>query len=256
MGAESSKDKTLLVEKRYKVDSPKTHRKEGFFREDLNISTYPDLRKEKLSEHQSQISCNPVPNDLPCSHPKKHFLCKRDRRLLEQSWRKTRKTGSDHIGSKIFLMILTSQPDIKAIFGMEKIPQGRLKYDPRFRQHAIVFTKTFDFVIKNIEYRDKLQAHFENLGRRHVAMQGRGFKPVYWETFAECMTQAAVEWEANRQRPTLVAWRTLISNIIMDMRRGFDEENNRRKVLNYRVRSPRQSYSHARGSLPTSERFY
>ncbi|VDM53359.1 unnamed protein product, partial [Angiostrongylus costaricensis] len=149
-------------------------------------------------------------NDLSSSQKKKHFLCKRDRRLLEQSWRKTRKTGSEHIGSKIFLMVLTTQPDIKAIFGMEKIPQGRLKYDPRFRQHAVVFTKTFDFVIKNIEYTDKLEAHFESLGRRHAAMQGRGFDPAYWETFAECMTQAAVEWEGNRQRLTLRAWRALV----------------------------------------------
>lgn len=44
-------------------------------------------------------------------------------------------------------------------------------------------------------------------------MQGRGFDPLYWETFAECMTQAAVEWEANRQRPTLGAWRTLVSEL-------------------------------------------
>ncbi|KIH53407.1 hypothetical protein ANCDUO_16468, partial [Ancylostoma duodenale] len=54
-----------------------------------------------------------------------------------------------------------------------------------------------------------------SLGRRHVVMQGRGFDPLYWETFAECMTQAAVEWEANRQRPTLGAWRTLVSNLLL-----------------------------------------
>ncbi|KAJ1352362.1 hypothetical protein KIN20_008685 [Parelaphostrongylus tenuis] len=265
MGAESSKNEPSLVEKRYKVERPRTRRK---------APQVPKLQveddsgdEEKVSEvltsddnvttHIREI---PTPtsetgNDLSSSQSKKHFLSKRDRRLLEQSWRKTRKTGAEHIGSKIFLMILTAQPDIKAIFGMEKIPQGRLKYDPRFRQHAVVFTKTFDFVIKNIDYTDKLEAHFESLGRRHVAMQGRGFDPVYWETFAECMTQAAVEWEGNRQRPTLGAWRTLISTIIMLMRRGFDEENNKRKLHSYRCRSPRRDDS-ARQNVSSGGLFY
>ena len=49
------------------------------------------------------------------------------------------------------------------------------------------------------------------LGRRHVVMQGRGFNPSYWETFAECMTQTAVEWEAHKQRLTMCAWRNLVS---------------------------------------------
>lgn len=75
-----------------------------------------------------------------------------------------------------------------------------------------VYTKTLDFVIRNLDYPGKLEVYFENLGKRHVAMQGRGFEPGYWETFAECMTQAAVEWEANRQRPTLGAWRNLVKN--------------------------------------------
>ncbi|KAF8356161.1 hypothetical protein PRIPAC_97784, partial [Pristionchus pacificus] len=100
-------------------------------------------------------------------------------------------TGADHIGSKIFLRVLTVQPDIKAIFGLEKIQQGRLKYDPHFRQHALVYTKTFDFIVQNLEFATKLEEHFVSLGRRHVQYQGRGFDPSYWDTFAECMTQAS-----------------------------------------------------------------
>ncbi|CAJ0578990.1 unnamed protein product, partial [Mesorhabditis spiculigera] len=164
-----------------------------------------------------------------CVERVSHFLTRRERILLEHSWKKCKKTGSEHVGSKIFLMVLTAQPDIKPIFGLEKIPQGRLKYDPRFRQHAQVFTRSFEYVIKNIEFPEKIEQHFESLGRRHVAFQGRGFDPIYWETFAECMTQAAVEWEAHKQRLTLSAWRTLVSNIITFMRRGFDEENGKRK---------------------------
>ncbi|RCN41231.1 globin [Ancylostoma caninum] len=262
MGAENSKNEPSLAEKRYKVDRPKMKKKapvqpvnaqaKNSNKDEKRNSAIISADKRVITPTSIPTICSPTSetSDDPSTNEstsslKKHFLCKRERMLLEHSWRKTRKTGSEHVGSKIFLMVLTAQPDIKAIFGMEKIPQGRLKYDPRFRQHATVFTKTFDYVIKNIDYPDKLETHFESLGRRHVVMQGRGFDPLYWETFAECMTQAAVEWEANRQRPTLGAWRTLVSTIIMFMRRGFDEENNKRRPQNLGGRSPRrQHYAH------------
>ena len=47
------------------------------------------------------------------------------------------------------------------IFGLEKIPQGRLKYDPRFRKHAVVFNRTFDYIVKNLNYTEKLVQHFQ-----------------------------------------------------------------------------------------------
>ncbi|TKR83254.1 hypothetical protein L596_016876 [Steinernema carpocapsae] len=158
------------------------------------------------------------------------MLTKRQRLLIGNSWKRSRKTGADNVGSRIFLLVLTAQPDIKMIFGLQKIPQGRLKYDPRFRQHAVVFTKTFDYIIKNLEYPEKLAQHFQSLGKKHVTMQGRGFLPQYWETFAECMTQTAIEWEGGRRcRETMSAWRILVGFIIKNMRTGFDQENNSRK---------------------------
>uniref|UniRef100_A0A1I7US15 GLOBIN domain-containing protein n=1 Tax=Caenorhabditis tropicalis TaxID=1561998 RepID=A0A1I7US15_9PELO len=254
MGQENSKcPHQSLAEKRYKVERPKTKKVSSGSATDrspptqtdeksaplrLTVSScdvnsddvedLPEIRKLSVSEPNEEEATSMANSAGVAKSKCKHFLTRRERILLEQSWRKTRKTGADHIGSKIFFMVLTAQPDIKAIFGLEKIPTGRLKYDPRFRQHALVYTKTLDFVIRNLDYPGKLEVYFENLGKRHVAMQGRGFEPGYWETFAECMTQAAVEWEANRQRPTLGAWRNLISCIISFMRRGFDEETGKR----------------------------
>ncbi|VDM24688.1 unnamed protein product [Toxocara canis] len=116
----------------------------------------------------------------------------------------------------MFLKVLLAQPDVKAVFGLQKIPQGRIKYDPRFRQHAVVFLKTFDYIIKNLSHIEKLEQHFQTLGRRHAVMQGRGFIPQYWETFAECMTQSAIEWEGGlRCRETMNAWRLLVSFILL-----------------------------------------
>lgn len=50
---------------------------------------------------------------------------------------------------------------MKHLFGLQKIPEGRLKYDPRFRRHAIVFTKSFDYIVNNIAYKEKLEQHFQ-----------------------------------------------------------------------------------------------
>ncbi|GMT05554.1 hypothetical protein PENTCL1PPCAC_27728, partial [Pristionchus entomophagus] len=181
---------------------------------------------EQIIVPRSEIS---FPSKTSEFDNQKHFMPRRDRLLIVKSWRKTQKTGAEHVGSKIFLRVLVFQPDIKAIFGLEKIPQGRLKYDPRFRQHALVYTKTFDYVVKNLEFPEKLEHHFDLLGRRHVQYQGRGFDPSFWETFAECMTQTAAEWDQHRHRPTTSAWRSLVSTIIMFMRRGFDDEIGRKK---------------------------
>ncbi|GMT31699.1 hypothetical protein PFISCL1PPCAC_22996 [Pristionchus fissidentatus] len=193
---------------------------------DENSSSTRSTEEEQIVVPRAEIA---FPSRGSEFDSQKHFMARRDRLLIVKSWRKTQKTGAEHVGSKIFLRVLTTQPDIKAIFGLEKIPQGRLKYDPRFRQHALVYTKTFDYVVKNLEFPDKLEHHFDLLGRRHVQYQGRGFTPSFWETFAECMTQTAAEWDQHRHRPTTSAWRSLVSTIIMFMRRGFDDEIGRKK---------------------------
>jgi hypothetical protein len=46
------------------------------------------------------------------------------------------------------------------IFGLDKIPQGRLKYDPRFRKHTALISKSFDFAVKNLNFVEKLAQHF------------------------------------------------------------------------------------------------
>lgn len=61
----------------------------------------------------------------------------------------------------MFGRILTARPEMKNLFGLQKIPEGRLKYDPRFRRHAIVFTKSFDYIVNNIAYKEKLEQHFQ-----------------------------------------------------------------------------------------------
>ncbi|KAF8387315.1 hypothetical protein PRIPAC_76457, partial [Pristionchus pacificus] len=220
MGNDSSKCPTTsarpsdLASKRYKVDGG------GRPRRKAHSTSCSPPRIKRGSDDRYSVEPSEVRDLIPLKdvgvrqHEALHAQTRSSthREELEENPEEMQLlTGAEHIGSKIFLRVLTTQPDIKAIFGLEKIPQGRLKYDPRFRQHALVYTKTFDYVVKNLEFPEKLEHHFDLLGRRHVQYQGRGFDPSFWETFAECMTQSAAEWEQHRHRPTTSAWRSLVS---------------------------------------------
>jgi hypothetical protein len=38
---------------------------------------------------------------------------KHQRQLIENSWKKSRKTGADHVGSKVFLLVLIAEVSLK-----------------------------------------------------------------------------------------------------------------------------------------------
>lgn len=116
----------------------------------------------------------------------------------------------EQVGIQLFGRILTARPEMKHLFGLQKIPEGRLKYDPRFRRHAIVFTKSFDYIVKNVAYKEKLEQHFQALGERHTTLQGRGFDPGYWDTFNDCMRQTVSLWGKDKDHRTANTWHTLV----------------------------------------------
>ncbi|MCP9266188.1 Globin [Dirofilaria immitis] len=115
----------------------------------------------------------------------------------------------------------------EAFIWIAKIPEGRLKYDPRFRRHAIVFTKSFDYIVKNVAYREKLEQHFQALGERHTAFQGRGFDPGYWDTFHDCMRQTVSLWGRDKDLKTANTWHMLISFVLQNMKTGFNRASSR-----------------------------
>lgn len=57
------------------------------------------------------------------------IMTKTQRDLIESSWKRSRKSGPENFGSKVFLLALIAEPDIKMVFGLDKLPHGRLKYD-------------------------------------------------------------------------------------------------------------------------------
>uniref|UniRef100_A0A914LJ29 Globin family profile domain-containing protein n=1 Tax=Meloidogyne incognita TaxID=6306 RepID=A0A914LJ29_MELIC len=165
------------------------------------------------------------------------LLTRTQRVLIENSWKRAKKGAADGgVGSRVFHTVLTAQPDIKLLFGLEKVPQGRLKYEGQFRRHASVLTRALEYIVKNVQYTDKLGIHFQALGKKHCQMNGgRAFPTHYWDTFLECIIQSLLECDGtsggrkHRCRETAMAWRNLISFIVQQMRRGFEDERLLRK---------------------------
>ncbi|CAK5016461.1 unnamed protein product [Meloidogyne enterolobii] len=221
------------------------------------------------------------------------LLTRTQRVLIENSWKRAKKGAADGgVGSRVFHTVLTAQPDIKLLFGLEKIRiplewhwdmrlpsgsdpfhslhsyqkffriypcmftynhfrgfslifyqvplitsfKGRLKYEGQFRRHASVLTRALEYIVKNVQYTDKLGIHFQALGKKHCQMNGgRAFPTHYWDTFLECIIQSLLECDGtsggrkHRCRETAMAWRNLISFIVQQMRRGFEDERLLRK---------------------------
>uniref|UniRef100_A0A915PFV4 Globin family profile domain-containing protein n=1 Tax=Meloidogyne floridensis TaxID=298350 RepID=A0A915PFV4_9BILA len=139
------------------------------------------------------------------------LLTRTQRVLIENSWKRAKKGAADG--------------------GV-----GRLKYEGQFRRHASVLTRALEYIVKNVQYTDKLGIHFQALGKKHCQMNGgRAFPTHYWDTFLECIIQSLLECDGtsggrkHRCRETAMAWRNLISFIVQQMRRGFEDERLLRK---------------------------
>ncbi|KAL3108105.1 hypothetical protein niasHT_015920 [Heterodera trifolii] len=155
-------------------------------------------------------------------------------------------------------MCSIAQPDIKLLFwawrkSAVSKASGRLKYEGQFRRHAGLLNRTLEYVVKNLQYTDKLGQHFKALGKKHCQMNGgRAFPANYWDTFLECILQSVLETDGStsgrfhRCREAAFSWRNLVSPlhfgihcllicpfsisfIVQQMRRGFDDERLMRK---------------------------
>uniref|UniRef100_A0A914PD79 Globin family profile domain-containing protein n=1 Tax=Panagrolaimus davidi TaxID=227884 RepID=A0A914PD79_9BILA len=93
----------------------------------------------------------------------------------------------------------------------------------------MTFTRSLDFIINNLEDMKKIRQFCRRLGRSHVNYIERGFKPEYWDIFAESLTECAIDWEGGQRcRDILIGWRTLINFVIEEMRISFVKERRAR----------------------------
>uniref|UniRef100_A0A2K6W5X9 GLOBIN domain-containing protein n=1 Tax=Onchocerca volvulus TaxID=6282 RepID=A0A2K6W5X9_ONCVO len=214
-------------------------------------TTFATVVKE-LTENVDYLSVDNQPITMEQTGGTKHrkWLSKSQRVTIENSWKRATKSNArEQVGIELFGRILTARPEMKHLFGLQKIPEGRLKYDPRFRRHAIVFTKSFDYIVKNVAYREKLEQHFQALGERHTTFQGRGFDPGYWDTFNDCMKQTVSLWDKGKGHKTANTWNLLISFVLQNMKIGFNRANSR-----HLRRVPRQLQHHPTYSTASSAR--
>ncbi|KAK0410415.1 hypothetical protein QR680_005118 [Steinernema hermaphroditum] len=154
---------------------------------------------------------------------RKELLTPRQRKILQRSWNKSQRTGLDNIGAHIFLKIYAKDPSV-----------GEMQVPPRCSQgygiqdHAMTFTRSLDFVMNHLEDLERVSKFCVELGKTHVKFMRRGFKTSYWDIFAEALTECAIDWEGGlRCRDVLNGWRTLVSFVIEEMRKGFEKERKR-----------------------------
>ena len=93
----------------------------------------------------------------------------------------------------------------------------------------MTFTLSLDFIVNNLEDMKRIRQFCRRLGKSHVNYIERGFKPEYWDIFAEALTECAIDWEGGvRCRDILIGWRTLINFVIEEMRLSFVKERRAR----------------------------
>uniref|UniRef100_A0A914UMA9 Globin family profile domain-containing protein n=1 Tax=Plectus sambesii TaxID=2011161 RepID=A0A914UMA9_9BILA len=151
------------------------------------------------------------------------LLSVRQRQLIVKLWKRTRKSGLDSVGTKIFLQIFEGDPRLKKLFSLEHVPKDLLKYETRFQAHAHTFTRTIAVIVTNIHDLEAVARYMQDLGKRHAHFQVGGFEPEQWELFAEALSECVIEGSGGGGRETATAWRLLVAFLIEEMRLGFGE---------------------------------
>uniref|UniRef100_A0A1I7YD88 GLOBIN domain-containing protein n=1 Tax=Steinernema glaseri TaxID=37863 RepID=A0A1I7YD88_9BILA len=159
---------------------------------------------------------------------RKELLTLRQRKILQRSWNKSQRTGLDNIGAHIFLKIYAKDSSVGYLFNLGNCPHSELKYRKFFQDHAMTFTRSLDFVMNHLDDLERVSKFCVELGKTHVKFMRRGFKTSFWDIFAEALTECAIDWEGGlRCRDVLNGWRTLVSFVIEEMRKGFEKERRR-----------------------------
>ncbi|KAF7638602.1 GLOBIN domain-containing protein [Meloidogyne graminicola] len=169
-------------------------------------------------------------------------LSPRQCHLVIKSWNK--RTPKSRVIKDIFAAIFREAEELKSAFGVEQNVSGRrLRTDLNFVSHTNLFADTLDFVVRNLDDFSLVTENAEQLGRRHATFPlENGFKPEYWNIFAECIIEGISAGEECKE--TLFAWRQLVQTVIYYMRLGYDRETLRIS----RHSSFRRSYSPSRSA--------
>lgn len=203
----------------------------------LHTSSSGDL---KVPEMRARASSHSIQQAKPSAVKRvkdkmtKQILTDQQKELLRHSWNHVGKQGPSGIGAMIFKRIFERDSSIRRIFGYASFPLNRLSYDHNFEGHSRLFVAVLEGAIKNV---DDLETRYAPIliqhGKNHTKFFEKGFKPEYWEVFAEAMTESAMEWVGpGKHRETVKAWTVLVSYIVDKMRLGYDAEMRRIKKIN------------------------
>ncbi len=146
--------------------------------------------------------------------------------LLRFSWQHVGKHGPSGIGEMIFRRIFKKQPECRKMFPFGQLGASEIANHESFDQYSSRFVNVIDSTVQNVENLGNYIPKLIRYGMRHAHLKAKGFRPEWWDVFAEAMTESAIEWtgSSSRHRETIRAWTILMSYIVDNMRFGYDVE--------------------------------
>uniref|UniRef100_A0A915I9D2 Globin family profile domain-containing protein n=1 Tax=Romanomermis culicivorax TaxID=13658 RepID=A0A915I9D2_ROMCU len=217
------------------------------FDHQLHVKYLDEVLLERDLENKLDIHKNNDSESKCDKKPRKSSLCyssvalpapqlftDKQKQRLRQSWDHLGKRGPSGIGCMIFRRVFTRCPAVRRMFGFGETPDDRLIYDPSFVKHARVFVAVIDGAVQHLDDLDREYAPLLiKYGERHLPLRSHGFRPEFWDVFAECMTESAMEWVApGRYKDAVRPWALLMSFIVDKMRQGYTEAMKRQARKN------------------------
>lgn len=160
-------------------------------------------------------------------------------KMVQKVWRHECSDVDVDIGVEIFKLIFTKVRGIPSLFGVPDFNPGyddNLVSNGRFVSHTRVVKNAIDLFIDGLTDTSKgkreLDQQLRNLGAKHLYMRKDGFTPQYWYSFAEAMDEVVRKWEIPRfkRKKFKRVWRILVVYLVAQMRLGYEEELQKRKL--------------------------
>lgn len=118
-------------------------------------------------------------NGTEAQSDSKPLLTSYQKSILIKSWNhhSYRHSHMENIGVKIYLKLFNKCPEVKSIFGFEKLNTSQLVFNQKFIKQAKTFITVTDNALKNLDNLEtNVQPALFALGGRHTRLVERGFK--------------------------------------------------------------------------------
>lgn len=165
-----------------------------------------------------------------------------DMRLVQRVWTDVASDVDQDVAIDIFKSILSKSEDVRNLFGVSESDYNNLDTSGRYVSHARLVKNALTIFVKDLNgtvETSRIVSTLRSLGARHVSIRKEGFQPDFWYIFAVSMIEVTRAWPVPKwQRSRFERiWRELVCFVIVNMRRGYEQELTKAQYL----RSPTSS---------------